>query len=80
MLTFDAIVQDGALKPKQPIALPEQADVRVTIELLPPGGITVGSLNAFLQSLPPLGDDAENFVQDVRTIRGEFPAEVNAWE
>lgn len=75
MLTFDATFQEGVLRPKQPIALPDQADVRVTVELLAPGRLTVGNLNAFLQSLPSLGDDAEDFLQDVRAIRAEFPAE-----
>lgn len=34
--------------------------------------ITVGKLNAFLRSLPPLGDEAEGFSRDVRAARAEF--------
>jgi hypothetical protein len=41
--------------------------------------LTVGGLNAFLRSLPSLGDDADEFAQDVRAIRAEFPAEANPW-
>ena len=36
--------------------------------------LTVGGLNAFLRSLPSLGDDADEFAQDVRAICAEFPA------
>jgi hypothetical protein len=43
----------------------------------PRSPLTVGELNAFLRSLPSLGDDADGFAQDVRAIRAEFPAEAN---
>ncbi len=46
----------------------------------PRSPLTVGELNAFLYSLPSLGDDAEGFSQDVRAIRAEFPAEANPWD
>lgn len=46
----------------------------------PPSPLTVGELNAFLRSLPPLGDDAEKFAQDVRAIRDEFPTEASPWD
>jgi antitoxin (DNA-binding transcriptional repressor) of toxin-antitoxin stability system len=42
--------------------------------------LTVGELNAFLRGLPSLGDDADEFSQDVRAIRAEFPAETNPWD
>jgi antitoxin (DNA-binding transcriptional repressor) of toxin-antitoxin stability system len=42
--------------------------------------LTVGDLNAFLRKLPSLGDDADGFSQDVRTIRTEFPAEADPWD
>ena len=42
--------------------------------------LTVGELNAFLGSLPSLGDDADGFAQDVRAIRAEFPTEANPWD
>jgi len=42
--------------------------------------ITVGELNAFLRSLPALGEDADRFSQDVRAIRAAFPAEASPWD
>lgn len=42
--------------------------------------LTIGELNAFLCNLPPLGDDANDFLNDVRAIRAEFPAEANPWD
>jgi predicted DNA-binding antitoxin AbrB/MazE fold protein len=80
MHTITARFEDGVLKPDQPLNLPAHAEVRVTIELLPQSMLTVGGLNSFLSSLPPLGDDSEIFQQDVRAIRSEFPAEANLWD
>ena len=80
MQTITATFEDGVLKPKEPLDLPAQAQVRVTIELLTTAPLTVGKLNAFLRSLPALGDDAEEFAKDVRAVRGEFPAEANPWD
>lgn len=34
--------------------------------------VTVDKLNAFLRSLPPLGDEAESFSRDARDARAEF--------
>jgi antitoxin (DNA-binding transcriptional repressor) of toxin-antitoxin stability system len=45
----------------------------------PRSSLKVGDLNAFLQRLPRLGDDAKAFLADLRTIRREFPAEVDPW-
>jgi hypothetical protein len=42
--------------------------------------LTVADLNAFLGSLPSLGDDADAFASDVRTIRSQFPTEANPWD
>lgn len=42
--------------------------------------LTIGEFAAFLQSLPSLGDDADRFAEDLRTIRAEFPAEANPWD
>jgi len=42
--------------------------------------LTVGELNAFLRGLPTLGEDADAFAQDLRTLRAEFPAEGHAWD
>jgi hypothetical protein len=47
---------------------------------LPRSQVTVSGLNEFVKSLPPLGDDATNFSNDVRAIRAEFPAEANGWD
>ena len=46
----------------------------------PQSPLTVGELNAFLHKLPSLGDDADEFAQDVRAIRVNFPAEANPWD
>jgi predicted DNA-binding antitoxin AbrB/MazE fold protein len=80
MQTITATFEDGVLKPTQPLDLPAHAEVRLTIELLPAPPLTVGKLNAFLKSLPALGDDAEGFSEDVRAVRAEFPAEANPWD
>jgi predicted DNA-binding antitoxin AbrB/MazE fold protein len=80
MQTITATFEDGVLKPNQPLNLPAHAEVRVTIELLPTPPLTVGALNAFLRSLPPLGDDAKEFEKDVRAVRTEFPTEANPWD
>ncbi len=77
MQTITAIFEDGILKPTQPLNLPAHTEVRITIEQVMVPQLTVGQLNAFLQSLPSLGDDVEAFAQDVRVIRDEFPAEVD---
>lgn len=74
MQTITATFEDGVLKPSQPLNLPAHAEVLVTVELLPAAPLTVGKLNAFLRSLPALGDDAEEFSQDVRAIRAELPS------
>lgn len=80
MQTITATFEDGVLKPTQPLDLPAQTQVRITIEVLPASPLTVGKLNAFLRSLPALGEDAEAFSQDVRAIRAEFPTEASPWE
>ena len=46
----------------------------------PHSPLTVGELNAFLRNLPSLGEDAEDFAEDVCDIRAEFPAEANPWD
>ncbi|HEX5269120.1 MAG TPA: hypothetical protein VFW33_01470 [Gemmataceae bacterium] len=47
---------------------------------VPPSPLKVGDLNAFLQGLPRLGDDAEAFDQDLKDLRRRFPAEADPWE
>jgi hypothetical protein len=46
----------------------------------PKSTLKVRDLIAFLQSLPKLGDDADAFSEDVKAIRGEFPAEIDPWD
>jgi predicted DNA-binding antitoxin AbrB/MazE fold protein len=80
MQTITATFEDGVLKPAQPLDLPPHAELRVTIELLAARPLTVGQLNDFLRSLPPLGDDAEAFSQDVRAARASFLAGAKPWD
>ncbi len=75
MQTITPTFQDGVLKPAKPLSLPAHAVVRLTIELLPVSPLTVGELNDFLRSLPPLGEDAEVFAQEVRAVRAAFPVQ-----
>jgi antitoxin (DNA-binding transcriptional repressor) of toxin-antitoxin stability system len=46
----------------------------------PHSPLKVQDLNAFLEQLPRLGDDAGAFSEDLRAIRREFPSEVSAWD
>ena len=80
MQMITATFEDGVLKPAHPLNLPAHAQVRLTIEVLPNSPLTVGKLNAFLRSLPALGNDLEVFEQDIRASRSEFPAEANPWD
>ena len=80
MLTITATYEDGVFKPTEPLTLPAHAKVRLMVELLPAPRLTVGGLNAFLKSLPSLGDDAEAFAEDIRAIRASYPPEVDPWE
>jgi antitoxin (DNA-binding transcriptional repressor) of toxin-antitoxin stability system len=65
------------------ISVDLERDDKVIARLTPvePGSpLTVGELNAFLRGLPSLGEDADDFSQDLRAIRAEFPAEGNPWD
>jgi antitoxin (DNA-binding transcriptional repressor) of toxin-antitoxin stability system len=56
---------------------------QVVARLTPAGPrspLKVQDLNAFLARLPKLDDDADAFSQDIRAIRGDFPAEANPWD
>ena len=46
---------------------------------VPRSRLEVRDLNAFLQGLPKLGEDADAFLEDMRTIRRVFPAEADPW-
>lgn len=78
--TITAKFKDGVLKPTEPLDLPADAEVRVTIELLPDSKMTVKDLSSLRKALPSLGDDAEAFAQDIRDIRAQFPMEPNPWD
>jgi predicted DNA-binding antitoxin AbrB/MazE fold protein len=78
--TITARFEDGVLRPMQPLDLPPNAEVSLTIELLQPPRVTVGTLNAFLQSLPKLAEDAEDFAEEVRSIRASMRPETNLWD
>jgi antitoxin (DNA-binding transcriptional repressor) of toxin-antitoxin stability system len=60
-----------------------ERDDKVIARLTPaePGStLTIGELTAFLRNLPSLGDDADDFAQDLRAIRADFPPEANPWD
>lgn len=65
------------------ISVDLERDDKVIARLMPAeprSPLTVRDLNAFLRSLPSLGDDADTFSQDVRAIRAAFPTETNPWD
>lgn len=80
MQTILATYEDGVLKPAQPLNLPAHSKVKITIELIERGKLTVGELSAFMQTLPKLGDDAEQFVKDLQENRAMYPPEVPLWD
>lgn len=45
----------------------------------PRSRLKVRELNAFLEGLPKLREDADAFLEDLRAIRRGFPAEANPW-
>ncbi len=45
----------------------------------PKSKLKIQDLNAFLEGLPKLEDDADAFSADLRAIRHEFPAEIDPW-
>ena len=56
--------------------------LEVIARLMPaaPGSrLKVADLNAFLAALPKLAEDADAFLEDVRTIRRDLPAETDPW-
>jgi predicted DNA-binding antitoxin AbrB/MazE fold protein len=80
MHTITATFEDGVLKPTEPLDLPAHSKVKITIEAIQQRPLTVGSLNVFLQSLPPLGEDADQFLRDIQSYRTGFPAETSQWD
>jgi antitoxin (DNA-binding transcriptional repressor) of toxin-antitoxin stability system len=65
------------------VSIELERDEKVVARITPAGPgspLKVRDLNAFLRSLPKLGDEAEAFSHDVRAIRRQFPAEANPWD
>lgn len=46
---------------------------------VPRSRLKVCELNAFLEALPRLREDADAFLEDMRAIRREFPSEADPW-
>ena len=80
MQTITATFADGLFEPACSLELPPNSEVRLTFELLPEFSLKVRDLNAFLRSLPSLGDDAEKFAQDIADVRAQFPKEASPWD
>jgi predicted DNA-binding antitoxin AbrB/MazE fold protein len=81
VIAIDAVYEGGVLKPKEPLDLPEQAEVRLTIET--PAAATRTPLGRRLWALraeilrsgaPPL--DWEGIEQEVRARRGGWREEL----
>lgn len=65
------------------ISIDVQRDNKIVARLtpaVPQSPLALSQLAAFLRSLPPLGDDAQAFANDIRAIRASFPAEANPWD
>ncbi len=65
------------------ISIELERDDQVIAQLAPAAlrsPLKVRDLNAFLASLPKLGDDTEAFLRDLRTIRDEIPPETDPWQ
>ena len=55
------------------VDLEQDQEVVARITPVQPGSkLKVRDLNAFLEGLPKLGDDADAFSEDVQTVRREF--------
>ncbi|MEX2214522.1 MAG: hypothetical protein WD768_10360 [Phycisphaeraceae bacterium] len=72
---IERVVRDGE-------SVELEKDERVVARITPEPGkesLRVKDLNAFLKSLPRLGDDAEAFASDVERIRDEQPPVRDSW-
>jgi len=68
---------------REGVTIDLERDNQVIARLSPPEKrktVTVGELAEFLRSLPPLGDDAESFAEDVRQARTGYPPEADPWD
>lgn len=79
MNAIKATWTNGQILPSEPVVWPEGTEL-VIEPAMPHSPLSVGELDAFLRSLPSLGDDADQFAEDVSAIRKEFPAETNPWD
>jgi hypothetical protein len=43
-------------------------------------GLALSGLNAALAAVPPLGDDAESFANDLKALRDSLSAEQDPWD
>lgn len=75
-IVVDAIYENGVLKLKAPVDLPEKAEVRLTIEPEPPPRTPLGrdlrSLRAKALAEGVLLLDADAILDEVRALRGGF--------
>jgi len=75
-IAVDAIYENGVLKPKTPVNLPEKTEVRVTIETDEPARTPLGRdlralrARALAEGAPLL--DREGVLEEVRARRGGF--------
>lgn len=76
IVAVEAIYENGVLKPKTPVDLPERAEVRITIETEPPARTQLGRdlralrAQAVAEGAPLL--DHEGVLEEVRALRGGF--------
>ena len=64
------------------VSIALQRDDKVVAYLTPASPkspLKVGDLAAFFQRLPKLGDDADSFSADLRSIRNDMPPEKDPW-
>jgi len=75
-IAVDAVYENGVLKPKTPLNLPEKAQVRITIENDEPARTPLGRdlkalrAQALAEGAPLL--DREGVLEEVRARRGGF--------
>ena len=75
-IAVDAVYENGVLKPKTPVDLPEKAEVRITIETDEPARTPLGKdlralrAQVLAEGAPAL--DYEGVLEEVRARRGGF--------
>ena len=75
-IAVDAVYENGVLKPKTPVNLPEKAEVRITIETDEPSRTPLGkdlrALRAQALAEGPPALDYDGVLDEVRARRGGF--------